>query len=153
MFRNAIRAAAFAAAALVAFAAQAQNIRIAYIDPLSGSFANVGEAGLKHYQAMAEDINARGGLLGRKVEIVPFDNKVSPQEALNQLKRVIDQGIRFITQGNSSAVAGALTQELVDLATILYALRALGGPPSGFGGPSRPARAGTGSVGARGGAH
>jgi branched-chain amino acid transport system substrate-binding protein len=33
---------------------------------------------------------------------------VSPQEALNQLKRVIDQGIRYITQGNSSAVAGAL---------------------------------------------
>ncbi len=30
------------------------------------------------------------------------------------------------------AVAGALTQELVDLATILYALRALGGPPSGL---------------------
>ena len=31
------------------------------------------------------------------------------------------------------AVAGALTQELVDLATILYALRALGGPPLGLG--------------------
>lgn len=30
------------------------------------------------------------------------------------------------------AVAGALVQELVDLATILYALRALGGPPSGL---------------------
>ena len=30
------------------------------------------------------------------------------------------------------AVAGALIQELVDLATILYALRALGGPPSGL---------------------
>ena len=34
--------------------------------------------------------------------------------------------------GAIPAVAGALTQELVDLATILYALRALGGPPSGL---------------------
>ena len=37
------------------------------------------------------------------------------------------------------AVAGALTQELVDLATILYALRALGGPPSGLT-SARPSR-------------
>ena len=34
--------------------------------------------------------------------------------------------------GAIPAVVGALTQELVDLATILYALRALGGPPSGL---------------------
>jgi len=40
---------------------------------------------------------------------VPFDNKVSPQESLNQFKRVTDQGIRYITQGNSSAVALALS--------------------------------------------
>lgn len=37
------------------------------------------------------------------------------------------------------AVAGALIQELVDLATILYALRALGGPPSGLT-SARPSR-------------
>lgn len=96
--------------ALAAFGAHAQAIRIAYIDPLSGPFANVGEAGLKHFQAMADEINAKGVLGGRKIEIVPFDNKVSPQEALNQLKRVIDQDIRFITQGNSSAVANALIE-------------------------------------------
>jgi hypothetical protein len=33
--------------------------------------------------------------------------------------------------GAIPAVTGALVQELVDLATILYALRALGGPPTG----------------------
>ena len=99
-----------AAAAFAAFGAQAQTLKIAYIDPLSGAFANVGEAGLKHFQAMAEEINAKGGLLGHKVEIVPFDNKVSAQESLNQFKRVVDQGIRFITQGNGSSVAGALIQ-------------------------------------------
>jgi branched-chain amino acid transport system substrate-binding protein len=92
-------------------AAHAQStIKIAYIDPLSGAFANVGEAGLKHFQAMAEEINAKGGLNGKKVEIVGFDNKTSPQESLNQLKRVIDQDIRFIAQGNGSSVAGALIE-------------------------------------------
>ena len=98
------------AAALWSLGAQAQNVKIAYIDPLSGAFANVGEAGLQHFQAMADELNARGGLNGKKIEIVPFDNKVSPQESLNQLKRVIDQGIRYITQGNGSSVAGALIE-------------------------------------------
>jgi branched-chain amino acid transport system substrate-binding protein len=120
----ALHAAALGAAALLAFTspgalAQAKKpaakgggdtIKIAYIDPLSGAFANVGEAGLKHFQAMAEEINARGGAAGKKVEIVGFDNKTSPQESLNQFKRVVDQGIRYITQGNGSSVAAALIE-------------------------------------------
>src|SRR5262249_61309826 len=103
-----IKQAALAAALLLGASAAQAQLKIAYIDPLSGAFANVGEAGLKHFQAMAEEINANGGINGQKLEIVGYDNKVSPQEALNQLKRVIDDGIRFITQGNSSAVAGAV---------------------------------------------
>ena len=101
----------FAGAFLAAtFCAQAQQaVRIAYIDPLSGAFANVGEQGLKQFQFVADDINRRGlAGPGVKLEMVPFDNKVSPQETLSVLKKVIDSGIRIITQGNSSAVAGAL---------------------------------------------
>jgi branched-chain amino acid transport system substrate-binding protein len=99
-----------AAAALFALGAQAAGtIKVAYIDPLSGAFANVGEQGLAEFRFYAEWLNKRGGVLGKKLEIVPFDNKVSPQEALNQLKRVEDEGIRYITQGNSSAVALALS--------------------------------------------
>ncbi|MGA7983775.1 MAG: branched-chain amino acid ABC transporter substrate-binding protein [Burkholderiales bacterium] len=99
-----------AAAALFALGAQAAGtIKIAYIDPLSGPFANTGAQGLAEFQFYAEWLNKRGGVLGKKLEIVPFDNKVSPQESLNQLKRVEDEGIRYITQGNSSAVALALS--------------------------------------------
>jgi branched-chain amino acid transport system substrate-binding protein len=112
MIQRIVRTAALAAAAaLISFGAQAQNIKVAYIDPLSGPFANVGEQGLAEFRFAVERINAAGGVLGgRKLEVVPFDNKVSPQESLNQLKRVIDQGIQYITQGNSSAVAGALIE-------------------------------------------
>jgi branched-chain amino acid transport system substrate-binding protein len=94
--------------ALFAGSAYAQTLKIAYIDPLSGAFANVGEAGLKQFQFVADDINKRKLTGGPKIEIVPFDNKVSPKESLNVLKNVIDQGIRVITQGNSSGVAGVL---------------------------------------------
>ena len=107
-----IRAAALGAALGVAsIGAQAQDIKIAYIDPLSGPFANVGEQGLAEFRYTAERINAKGGVLGgRKLEVIGFDSKSSPQEALNQLKRVIDQNIRYITQGNGSNVAGALIE-------------------------------------------
>ncbi len=87
----------------------ADTIKIAYIDPLSGAFAGVGDAGYKHFQYNAELINAKGGVLGgKKFEIVPFDNKISAKESLIQLKSAIDQGIQIITQGNGSSVAGAL---------------------------------------------
>jgi branched-chain amino acid transport system substrate-binding protein len=107
----AIRAAALAAAAaLLSFGAQAQTLKVAYIDPLSGPFAQTGEQGLAEFRFAVQQINKSGKLGKVKLEVVPFDNKVSPQESLNQLKRVIDQGIRYITQGNSSAVAGALIE-------------------------------------------
>lgn len=97
---------------MMAMPAMAQDtIKIAYIDPLSGAFANVGDAGLRHFNYMADLINAKGGVLGgKKFQIVPFDNKVSPAETLVQFRSALDQGINIVTQGNSSAVAGAIIE-------------------------------------------
>lgn len=90
--------------------AQEGPIRISYIEPLSGPFANVGDAGLKHFRFAAEKINEEGGILGRDVEIVAMDNKQSPSESVQLVQRSIDQGIRFVTQGNGSNVAGAMVE-------------------------------------------
>ncbi|MGJ8688846.1 MAG: branched-chain amino acid ABC transporter substrate-binding protein [Gammaproteobacteria bacterium] len=89
-------------------------IRIAYIDPLTGAFSATGYNGLVQFQfAVDELINSKGGLLGgRQVEIVPYDNKASAQESQIQLRRAISEGIQFIAQGNSSAVAGVLTDAI-----------------------------------------
>src|SRR6188768_4161766 len=104
-----VLAALAAAAGIFATPAFAQPIKIAYIDPLSGAFANVGEAGAAQFQAVIDDINSKGGVLGgRKLELVKFDNKTSPQESLIQFNAAMDQGIRYITQGNGSSVAGVL---------------------------------------------
>src|SRR5262249_45495684 len=103
------RLAAVLAFGLMAFGAQAQTVKIAYIDPLSGGGASVGEVGLKHFQYIADELNAKGGLNGKKVEIVARHNKSNPQETLVQAQKAIDQGIRILTQGNSPAVAAALS--------------------------------------------
>ena len=87
----------------------ADNVMIAVIDPLSGPFANVGEAMVRYTQLAADAINARGGVLGgAKIEIIALDSKSSPQEAQLALKSAIDQGVRFINQSNGSNIAGAL---------------------------------------------
>lgn len=91
-------------------AAMAQDtVKIGYIDPLSGGGASVGEIGLKTFQFLADEVNAKGGILGKKVEIVPLDNKTNPQESLIQAQKAIDAGVRYLTQGNGSAVGAALS--------------------------------------------
>ncbi len=107
------RAAAAALLSLGSFAlmpaAQAQDtIKIGYIDPLSGPGATVGEVGLKTFQFLADELNAKGGALGKKFEILPLDNKTNPQESLIQAQKAVDAGARIITQGNGSSVAAAL---------------------------------------------
>lgn len=86
-----------------------ETIKIAFIDPLSGGAASTGEAGLKTYQFIADQLNAKGGVLGKRIEIVGYDNKLNPQESLVQLQKAIDAGIRIVTQGNGSGVAAAIT--------------------------------------------
>ncbi|MBM3556105.1 MAG: branched-chain amino acid ABC transporter substrate-binding protein [Alphaproteobacteria bacterium] len=103
-------AAGLAPAAALAQKADAKTIRLAYIDPLSGPFANTGDLGLKHYVYFADRVNAAGGVNGKKLEIVPFDSKVNPQEALIQLKKAMDSGIRYVFQGNGSNVALAISE-------------------------------------------
>ncbi|UGY19771.1 branched-chain amino acid ABC transporter substrate-binding protein [Bradyrhizobium septentrionale] len=98
-----------AAFLMLGSAASAQEtIKIGYIDPLSGGGASVGEGGLKTFQYLADELNAKGGILGHKVEIVPLDNKTNPQESLVQAQKAVDAGIRYITQGNGSSVGAAL---------------------------------------------
>jgi branched-chain amino acid transport system substrate-binding protein len=106
--RKMIMTAAMAVPFLMGAAHAQDSLKIGYIDPLSGGGASVGEGGLKTYQFLADELNAKGGILGHKVEIVPMDNKTNPQESLVQAQKAIDAGIHYITQGNGSSVAAAL---------------------------------------------
>lgn len=105
---------AFAVAAGIALSAHAADtVKIAFIDPLSGSMANVGENELATLTYLVNQVNARGGVLGgQKLEIVSFDNKLSPQETLVAMKNVHDRKISFVIGGNGSSIASAIIEEL-----------------------------------------
>ncbi|RYF33513.1 MAG: branched-chain amino acid ABC transporter substrate-binding protein [Comamonadaceae bacterium] len=92
--------------------AQTDTYKLAYIDPLSGPFANVGELMLLHTQYAVEDINAKGGLPGgQKMQLLQFDSKLSAQESQSAVQAAIDQGARaIVTGGSGSSVVAAIVQ-------------------------------------------
>ena len=92
----------------VVFAQRGETVKIAWIDPLTGLMAPVGQNQIKSFQFMAEYFS-QNNPAGVKFEMVPIDNKLSPQESINAVKSAIDQGIRYITQGNGSGAAAAIS--------------------------------------------
>jgi branched-chain amino acid transport system substrate-binding protein len=107
---------AAATAALVcvgsAFAQKGEVVKMVRIDPLTGLLGPVGVSQIKGYQFFAEKFSGAGNPAGVKFEVTAIDNKLSPTESLNALKAAIDQGARYIIQGNGSSVALALTDAI-----------------------------------------
>ena len=88
--------------------AAAADVKVAFIDPLSGPMGPSGDAGFTSFKLAFEHLNENGGLNGEQVELTGYDNKVSPKESLVQLQKAIDSGARYIFQGNGSSVAAAI---------------------------------------------
>jgi branched-chain amino acid transport system substrate-binding protein len=91
----------------------AAQLKLAFIDPLSGGAASAGINAQRTIGFAIERINAAGGLNGQKLELLSFDNKVSPQESLIVLKKALDEGARYVIQGNGSSVAHAITDAVL----------------------------------------
>jgi len=89
-------------------AAAQDTIKIGYVDPFSGPFASGGDEFLKVFAYILAKVNGDGGALGKKFELVPFDDKLQPAEALIALKSITDQNIPFVMQCTGSNVGAAL---------------------------------------------
>ena len=108
-----LKVAALLAAVAMATGARAEVVRLAYIDPLSGSLAATGQLGEQHFRFAIDRVNARQAAgAGRTLELVPMDNEVSPDKSLTLLRKAVDDGIHYITQGNGSSVAFALSDAI-----------------------------------------
>ena len=89
------RAFAFAFAALVLLAGPmiaraAEPITIGLSMALTGGLAAVGKSGLLAMQIWAEDTNAKGGLLGRPVKLVYYDDQSNPSTVPGIYTKLID---------------------------------------------------------------
>ena len=90
-------------------AARAEDtVRIGYSEILSGTFAQVGDQGIKTIQFAIDQVNARGGVLGKKMELVAYDNKGQPSEALIMLQKMVDDNISVMLNCGPSNIGAAL---------------------------------------------
>lgn len=95
MFRNALLAGAALAAVTFAGPAQAQ-IKVAVAGPITGNYAAIGTqmtAGAK--QAVA-DINAAGGVLGKKLDLEVGDDACDPRQAVSVANKFANDGVKFV---------------------------------------------------------
>jgi len=82
---------AFAAGVMGATLTQAQDIKLAYNGDLSASpTAQSGRAAVAGIQAAIEDINATGGVLGRKLTLVVRDDLAQPNKSIQNMVELID---------------------------------------------------------------
>jgi branched-chain amino acid transport system substrate-binding protein len=89
-----LRPIALAAAALASIlgfgTAQAQDtIKIGVTQPLTGAVAAAGNYVVQGAKVAVEQINASGGVLGKKIELVIEDNKSNPTEAVATVEKLI----------------------------------------------------------------
>jgi branched-chain amino acid transport system substrate-binding protein len=100
-----------ASATFIAGSAAAQNpIRVGYAVILSGPGALIGEPSLKGAQMFTDEINAKGGILGRKIELVVRDTKGNADEAVRVARDLIlKENVEFLVGTLTSAEGPAVS--------------------------------------------
>jgi len=97
--------------ALPVCAAAADTIKMGTIEPLSGTFKDIGDRYLEGVVYGAKVINESGGLLGKKVEIVPTDSELKPDVATRKAQNLIlKDDVKFFCGGTGSSVGAAMEQ-------------------------------------------
>ena len=87
----------------------ADTVNIVMIDPISGPFKDIGDRSVWGAQFAVDEINAAGGLLGKKVKLMPEDSQLKPDVAARKAtKAILQDEAQFIFQLTSTAVAQAL---------------------------------------------
>ena len=104
-------AALWAAVALAPLAAAAADpIKIGFPMPLSGPTAVYGVPISKGAEMAVADINAKGGVLGRKLELIPRDSKANADEAVRLAREmIIKDNVDFLSGTLTSAEAPAVS--------------------------------------------
>ena len=96
------------AVALISGSAFAQNIRIGFSSALTGPAALASQWEQWGVELAVEEINAAGGLLGRKLEIVSVDNRCNPTEGANSARKLVQEKVSAIIGGHCSSATLAM---------------------------------------------
>src|SRR5262245_41221924 len=90
--------------------AWAQPVRVGFSSAMSGPSAITGEGVMWGATMAVEDVNAKGGIMGRKVEVFFADNKGTPGEAVSAVRKLVDvdKDDVIVGQTHSGACLGSM---------------------------------------------
>jgi branched-chain amino acid transport system substrate-binding protein len=96
------------------------TIKLGAIQALSGTFKDIGERYLEGAVYAAQVINEQGGLLGKKVEVIPIDSEFKPDVATRKVQeQIMKEGVKFFYGGTGSAVGAAMAQ-LAEKSNVIF---------------------------------
>ncbi len=105
---TALATGALAAPAIIRRASAQDPIRVGVISPLTGAWTVYGKAHSAGFQMAVDEINEKGGVQGRPIEIVLGDSKTEPRIVVEQANRLIRQErVDFLAGTFSSAERNA----------------------------------------------
>ena len=96
MYRYAHSAILAATLSLGIGGAHAQDIPIAVVGPVTGSNAALGEQMTRGAKMAVADINARGGILGKKLNLIVADDACDPKQAVAAANEVVGKKVVFV---------------------------------------------------------
>lgn len=96
------------------------TFRIGVITSLTGSNAAFGQAHKKGYTIALDELNAKGGLLGKPIELDYYDDQSKPDQAVQGVAKLVDQDRVPIILGaysseSTRAIVPVVTQKQVPL--------------------------------------
>ena len=87
---------------------QKSPIKVGFVGGLTGRLSDLGTAGRNGVILAVEEINSRGAINGRPVELITKDDKQDPKEALRVDRELIDEGVVAIIGHMTSAMSMAV---------------------------------------------
>jgi len=80
--------------------ANENSLKIGYITGLSGACSGIAEDGLNGSKHAVEELNAKGGILGRQIELVIRDSQTKPDEGGKQARELLaSENVDVLTRG------------------------------------------------------
>ncbi|QCI67895.1 ABC transporter substrate-binding protein [Phreatobacter stygius] len=99
--------------------AQAEAIKIGHITPRTGFLGPLGEYAVQAVQLAADEINAGGGVMGRKIELV-LDDSPNPQQASAKAERLIQRDKVAALLGEISSASALAIGQVVQREKVLF---------------------------------
>ena len=93
-FKRALIAAA--ALTVVGIGSASADIKISTVGPMTGQYASFGEQMQRGAEMAVNDINAAGGVLGQKLELIVEDDACDPKQAVAAANKLVSEGVAFV---------------------------------------------------------